>query len=144
MRRTEVARFGDAKLGELMMQRRGRPWIPSALEAKCLQHLDVAENWTSILKQPRPDEAERLGWRPFRRIFFFNLVVFLVATTAVFVFVELGGGGPASNIAEDKVPGGIVIAFVSVCLAAFVTNLYRRTWNRRAKILSTPDEDEAI
>lgn len=114
-------------------------WSPNAMERKCLAQLDSAENWEQILKRQKPAESERLDWRPFGRIFLFNWVFFAVALAFLLVVVTAGVGGMESLSEFKWEISGFVVAG-SVVTAAYATNLYRRSWNRRAMQLATQME----
>lgn len=109
------------------------------MERKCLAQLDSAENWEQILKRQKPAESERLDWRPFGRIFLFNWVFFAVALAFLLVVVTAGVGGMESLSEFKWEISGFVVAG-SVVTAAYATNLYRRSWNRRAMQLATQME----
>ncbi len=106
-------------------------WRPSATERKCLQHLDSPGGW-KMLRVTRPEESDVLSWRPFRRIFGFNLVLFLVIMTIVFVGLEITTGADREGIREDLPYGIAGVVLIATALAAYSARLYRRSWNRRA------------
>ena len=106
-------------------------WVPSPLEQKCLQQLDAPGSW-KMLKTSLPHESDVLSWRPFRRIFGFNLVLFSIVFIAIFFGLERTAETDALGIKED-LPYGMAIALaLTVSFAFYVTHLYRRSWNRRA------------
>lgn len=121
---------------------RGRPkdWNPSVLERKCLRDLDGEDSWPEILHEMRPDESEVQPWRPFRRIFYFNLFVFLPVTALAFLFVEFGSGAP--DLRGDALAGAICVLTATLLFSGYVTHLYRRSWNRRASFLNLADQDD--
>jgi hypothetical protein len=90
-----------------------------------------------------PARSERQSWRPFRRIFLINFLLFLAATALSYVFIELGAGGARKELLEDAIPGGILILSLSGLLAGWVAYLYRRTWNRRARKIAGEEADSA-
>ena len=118
---------------------RTQDWSPNSLEKKCLQHLDSSENWVNILKQAKPDKAELQPWRPFWRILIINLVQFSAVFSLVFVSLEIGFSGVA-GLKEDFVFVIGVITALTLAFASYVTYLYRRSWNRRAKQMSRDTE----
>lgn len=109
-------------------------WVPSELEKKCLDHLDHADNWT-ILHEERPTEELELPWRPFRRIWWINFAQYFVILGLLFAGLESTVVSSWSDAVPD-LPGGIAgVIFLAGALAAYVTHLYRRSWNRRARYL---------
>lgn len=111
-------------------------WQPNSLERTCLTHLDSPENWENILKRPIPPQTEILPWTPFLKIFGFNLLLFTVVLGALLSVILVGTSGPQA-LAED-LPILIGFILVSACgVAAYSTHLYRRSWNRRAKSLTS-------
>ena len=118
------------------MSTRTKDWSPNSLEKKCLQHLDSAENWINILKQVMPDKSEPQPWRPFWRILIINLVQFALVFSLVFVSLEIGFSGVA-GLKEDLAFVIGAIAILTIIFASYVTNLYRRSWNRRARQYAT-------
>jgi hypothetical protein len=109
-----------------------KTWRPSALEQKCLRHLDPAENW-KILGREKPADSEILPWAPFRRIFYINLRLFSAVLTGIFFVLEIASGTDSSDFRHD-LPYGLVGAVVLATLLGFyVTYLYRRSWNGRAR-----------
>lgn len=110
------------------------------MEKKCLRDLDSEENWTRILRQPRPDQTTKLDWKPFWRIYIINLVQFLLALTFIFFSLEVGLGTGIAGFKEDFAIGMTSVGVFAISLAAYVTHLYRRSWNRRALRL----RDEAV
>ena len=115
-------------------------WSPNSLEKKCLQHLDSAENWTRYLKHERPPNSEPQPWRPFWRIYLINVVQFFAVLAVVFVSLELGFGGFAS-LREDLAIVVTLVIVGAMHFAAYVTYLYRRSWNRRAQLLNSETEE---
>ena len=83
-----------------------------------------------MLDRPMPGVEEELPWKPFRYIFFLNLVVF-VAVFGPIAELLLALSGPVSvdwffiTLALSLLP--------ALLMACFATNLYRRSWNRRAR-----------
>lgn len=114
------------------MSNRIRDWSPNSLEKKCLQHLDSSENWIAILKQERPPNSQLLDWKPFWRIYIINIVQFTIVLTLVFGSLEIGFSG-LSGLKEDRTILIGIVATMAIMFAAYVTNLYRRSWNRRAR-----------
>lgn len=115
-------------------------WHPSPIELKCLRHLDAAENW-KILKSEKPPKTDVLPWRPFRQIFVINFIQFALIMSALFVFIEMGSGQSLRDVQED-LPYGLGFAVVfAIALGMYVTHLYRRSWNRRARSLAPRDLD---
>jgi hypothetical protein len=113
-------------------------WSPNSLEKKCLEHLDSPENWLDILKVQQPAFDELQSWKPFWRIFIINITLFLIVFGFLFSSLEVGFGG-FEGLLEDLSILLIVVAIMSTSFAAYVTYLYRRTWNRRAiQISSNP------
>ncbi|AIE84526.1 hypothetical protein [Fimbriimonas ginsengisoli] len=114
-------------------------WHPSPLEVKCLSHLDSAAGW-KILGRERPPETDLLPWSPFQRIFLINFVQFALVLTLVFFLVENASGVGFGEIREDLPYGlGGVVVLASL-LGAYVTYLYRRSWNKRARSLMPASE----
>lgn len=106
-------------------------WVPNSMEKKCLDQLDSSENWESFIKSPKPPESEHLSWRPFFKIFLFNLAFFSLIVTLLFGVIAAGTLG-IGGLREDIVAFLALILTIAVATASYVTNLYRRTWNRRA------------
>ena len=119
-----------------MLSNRADDWIPNSMELKCLRHLDPEENWTGILRQPKPPESEQLGWAPFRVIFGINMLQFTPILAILFVSLELTFGGGVSSLREDALVGSGIVVGLAAIMASYVTYLYRRSWNRRARSLS--------
>jgi len=113
-----------------------KPWIPSSLEKKCLGQLDHQDNWR-LLDRERPGEAEILPWKPFQRIFWFNFVLFGPVIAVLLVVVNSASGGSFRDafLLENLIPGLVVLLLSSVGMSLFAANLYRQSWNRRAKWL---------
>ena len=125
-----------------MIKARGyKPWIPNSLEKKCLRDLDSRENWTNILKHERPDESQIQSWKPFRKIFAFNLVLFLGVLSLIFITLEFGQGVRFNEFREDLLGGTILVILTAASMALYVTHLYRRTWNRRAIAILNESQD---
>ena len=102
------------------------------MEQKCLQHLDAPGSW-KVLRTSTPDRSDVLNWRPFRRVFGFNFMLFAIVFTAIFFALETTAEAGIAGIKED-LPYGIGAAIVlTVSMAAYVTHLYRRSWNKRAR-----------
>jgi hypothetical protein len=107
-------------------------WTPSQIEAQCLRHLDSAENWDSILKLPQPPEVQDISYRPFYRVFGFNLVLFSVTLTGVLIGAAWGTLGPQDF--SETIPWLVGLAILTAAgLSGYTCYLYRRSWNRRAK-----------
>ena len=124
-----------------MILRNPRDWTPNSVEATCLSHLDHEENW-KILRRPRPEEDVIQGWLPFGPIFVINVVQFTLILGLLFVGLEFSQGGGISSLREDALIGtGAVVAIASL-LAGYVTHLYRRSWNRRARKMRAERDDE--
>jgi len=119
-----------------VLSRRADDWIPNAVELKCLRHLDPEENWSGILRQPKPPESQRLGWGPFRLIFVINMIQFTPILAILFVSLELTFGGGVTSLREDALVGSAIVVGLAAIMATYVTYLYRRSWNRRARSLS--------
>ena len=104
------------------------------MEEKCLRQLDRPGSW-EYLKADKPAESDPISWRHVRRIFAFNLVVFLVVFVVLTGLIGVTSGADAAEFRED-LPGAVAIVLAISCVMAFyVANLYRRTWNRRARSL---------
>ena len=109
-----------------------RRWTPSPLEAKCLQHLDAPGSWEA-LRSATPDDSDVLSWRPFRRVFGFNFFLFLVVLLGLFFGLEKVMSTDPSDLQNDW-PYGVGFSFgLAVLLGAYVTHLYRQSWNKRAR-----------
>lgn len=111
------------------------------MEEKCLRHLDSSENWTLVLKREKPDEWEILPWTPFWRIFVINFVQFVLVFGLLFVVYEYGLTGGQGSIKEDLPIGLSAVTTLTFGFALYVTGLYRRCWNRRARSLDDEDAD---
>lgn len=120
-----------------------RIWRPNQLERKCLEHLDAPGAW-EILKAERPSEDEILSWRPFRRIFAFNFVLFGVLLTALFLGLEVASGTLPADIRQDLPWGLAIVAGIAIGFGLYVTHLYRRSWNGRARSLKQTDDGREI
>ena len=106
-----------------------KPWKPTFLESRCLQQLDVAENWR-ILDREQPPIEEVLPWKPFVRIFWFNWLVFGL----LFVAIGVGFAVALDSSSLPTIASGAVAGVVlGGLMAVGATNIYRRAWNRRAK-----------
>ena len=110
--------------------KRVRPANP--MEKTCLAHLDEPNNW-KILKAERPPESTRLGWKPFLPILRINMILFTVVLAVVFIGIELGAGSSSQDIREDAPFAALLVLLISLLLSAYVMNLYRTAWNRRAE-----------
>jgi hypothetical protein len=117
-----------------------KSWVPSPLEQKCLQHLDAPGSW-KVLKTSLPQETDVLNWRPFRRIFGFNLVLFSIVFIAIFFGLERTVETDALGIKEDLPYGMGVALLLAVSFAFYVTHLYRRSWNSRARSIQRLAEE---
>ena len=117
------------------MSNRFQEWTPNSLEKKCLKDLDSPENWQNILKTPRPSSHERQSWRPFWRIYVINIALFLAVFAFLFGSLEIGFSG-FDGLREDFAIFVVFVGVMATGFAAYVTYLYRRSWNRRAKQLS--------
>ena len=124
-----------------MIIRNPRDWNPNSVESTCLSHLDHAENW-KILRRPRPEEDVIQGWSPFIAIFGINLAQFTLILGLLFVGLEFSQGGGLASLREDALIGSGVVVGVASLLAGYVTHLYRRSWNRRARKMRAEREDE--
>ncbi|RYG36499.1 hypothetical protein EON81_09580 [bacterium] len=122
---------------------REKRWVPSEIERRCLDQLSSEEAWKWI-GMPRPDEASDITWRPFGKIFAFNVVVFLP------VFLVLTIFGWRSLAAEDSsmvldTPSILTLAAVilvpTLVMAVLVVSIYRRSWNRRARGLRAEEAE---
>jgi hypothetical protein len=109
-------------------------WIPTPLEQKCLRHLDEPENWT-ILRRERPDSREVLPWAPFRRIFAINFVQYASILALIFVGLESASASTIGEVIADLPYAVPVVVLIASVLSLWVTHLYRRSWNRRARSL---------
>ncbi len=111
-----------------------KTWNPTSLEQRCLQQLDHAENWR-MLDREKPSEDEVLPWKPFGRIFGFNLAVFGPVISVVFLAISLASGTDRSELLhpDNLIPGIGFILVTSLLMALFAASLYRRSWNRRAR-----------
>lgn len=125
---------------ELEVLKPRKMWFPNPMEVKCLDHLDSEKNWSDILKHTRPDSSIPQPMRVFIRIFFINIQLFFVLFLGLFGLLEFAYGGGWQGIKEDGLILGLPMAAFAVCLAFYVMNLYRRTWNRRAHQLNIPEE----
>lgn len=104
------------------------------MEQKCLRDLDAPNAW-QFLRAAEPEQTDELPWRPFRRIFWFNLWLFAVIILALFLLFEKAASAEASEILAD-LPYGLAISIgVAAVMATYATNLYRKSWNDRAKSL---------
>lgn len=108
------------------------PWIPDALEQKCLEHLDAPGGWRMLHYEP-PEPDQVLPWTPFRRIFLYNVALFAAVLTGVYVVIELGLGGGIAGVREDLGFGALFVGVLATLLALYSMHLYRRSWNRRAR-----------
>lgn len=115
-----------------MATRMSRVWIPSPLEQKCLRHLDTPGSW-EVLRTAAHDEEEILSWRPFRRVFLFNMTLFAPILIAIFLLLEWKADAGPSEIFADLPVGLGVVLFLAAFLSIYVMHLYRRSWNRRAR-----------
>ena len=101
------------------------------MEKTCLAHLDEPDNWR-ILKAERPPESTQLGWKPFLPILRINMILFTVVLAVVFFGIELGAGSSSQEIREDAPYAALLVLLIALLLSAYVMNLYRTAWNRRA------------
>ncbi len=109
------------------------------MEKTCLQHLDRIDNW-KILRTERPEETQLLPWKPFLPIFFINIINFTLIFALVFALIGFASKVGVQELRED-LPGAVVLTIgISAAFALYVTNLYRRTWNRRARWLNSKDD----
>ena len=118
-------------------------WMPSPMVVKCLKHLDRVDNW-KILKRERPEETEILSWHPFFRIFTFNLWLFVLILLGVLAAVDFGSGTTAGEFRTDLPVFIGVAAVIALPMAFYVANLYRSSWNRRARSLRQMSNDNTI
>jgi len=109
------------------------------MEQKCLTQLDRPEGW-AILKSARPAETEPITWFHVRRIVGFNLIVFLIVFAVLFSLIARASGYSSEEFREDLPIGGGLCVAVSLAMALFAANIYRRAWNRRARFLSEADD----
>jgi hypothetical protein len=110
-------------------------YLPSSIELKCLRQLDHVENW-EILKRERPSESEILHWRPFIRIFWFNFALLSTLLAMALFLVDWKSGASIEDIKGDGPFGAAVTVGIAGIMSIYVTHLYRRSWNRRAKFLA--------
>lgn len=116
----------------------GKTWMPSELERKCLSHLDAPGSW-QVLRRAEPERDQVLPWSYFQRVFGFNLLLFGGILTAIFLFLEFSSGVSAADVRAD-LPAGFAIVFgLAILMGLYVTHLYRRSWNGRARFLSQPE-----
>lgn len=115
-----------------------KTWLPSELERKCLSHLDAPGGW-GILRREEPPQDQVLPWSYFRRIFGFNLALFGGILTALFLFLEMTSGMTSADVRADLPVGILVVLLLAVALGLYVTHLYRRSWNGRARHLNQPE-----
>lgn len=109
----------------------GKRWAPSPLEVKCLQHLDAPGSW-DVLRTETPGESQVLTWKPFRRVFAFNFILFFVVLVGLFLGIEHTMSTDPSDLRTD-LPYGIGFAFLfAILLGGYVMHLYRQSWNKRA------------
>ncbi|CAN5389823.1 hypothetical protein BH11ARM2_BH11ARM2_23900 [soil metagenome] len=123
---------------------RGKRWVPSSVEQRALDHLESESAW-QWLGFERPDESERVGWRPFLKIFGFNVIVFLPVFLLLVVFGwhSMAADDPSMSLDAPTVLGLVaMILLPSAMAAAVVTGLYRRSWNRRARNLERESDEE--
>ena len=117
-------------------------WNPLQLERRCLEQLDHADNWR-LLDREKPYEDEILPWKPFGRIFRFNLTVFAPVITVLIALISVGSGTDLRELLQpdNLYPGLGFIAVTSLLMAWFAAGLYRRSWNRRARWLIKLDQE---
>jgi len=115
-------------------------WIPSSMEQTCLKHLDRPGSWAA-LRSDQPEQTDLISWRHVRRVFRFNLGVFATAFTLLFGVVAVGSGYPLADFKEDLPAFVILTAAISGGMALYVTKLYQRSWNRRARYLNYQEGD---
>ena len=111
-----------------------QPWIPSDIEKKCLTHLDAPNAWTLLRRDP-PNQEDILPWTYFSRVFVFNFPIFATILTAIFLGLELANGSNKAYILEDLPYGLAAVIVIATALSLYVTHLYRKSWNGRAKHL---------
>jgi hypothetical protein len=111
------------------------------MEQKCLQHLDAPGSW-EMLRTSSPERSDILGWSPFRRVFGFNLALFAIVFAGIFFGLEMSMEAGLAGIREDLPYGIGLVLVLSVSMAAYVTNLYRRSWNKRANEIRRPPEPD--
>ncbi len=109
-------------------------WNPSSMESKCLQQLDATDNWR-MLNRERPLENEVLSWKPFYRIFGFNFVLFLLVLSVLLSLIAVSSGFDARDLRENIITASATVGGIACAMSLYVTSLYRRVWNRRAKLL---------
>ena len=111
------------------MPKESKPWRPSLLEKRCLQHLDSEENWR-LLNRSKPPPEEELPWKPFGYIFRINIFLFAV----VFAILGVLGGVASASLNLEWIVGTVVFGGFAAAFMAFLSAfLYRRSWNRRAR-----------
>ncbi len=105
------------------------------MERTCLRQLDDDAAW-QWLGEPRPDADRPIPWRPMRRIFNFNLLVFLpIFGVLVALFGQMWYSDGTRPGILDILGLVTLAAALGTGMAAYATSVYRRSWNRRAASL---------
>jgi len=112
-----------------------KAWAPSELERRCLRQLDAPNSW-KVLNRETPEKTDVLPWSYFRGVFVFNFTLFGAVLALIFFAVEASAGSGLAEIREDLPFGGGAVAFLALALGLYATNLYRRSWNGRARSLT--------
>lgn len=105
------------------------------MEQTCLKHLDRAGSW-EYLNKTRPEETDLIGWRQVSKIFRFNLVLFAAIFAVLLSLLAFGSGYSRADSLEDLPIGLLLTLLISVGMATYVADLYRRSWNHRARYLN--------
>ena len=66
-------------------------------------------------------------------MFAFNFGLFLAVFVGIFFVIEITMSTDSSSIREDLPYGMAGAVLLTVLFSAFVMNLYRQSWNRRAR-----------
>jgi hypothetical protein len=111
-------------------------WVPNSMEKTCLEHLDRVDNW-KLLRAERPEETVILPWKPFRRIFLYNVSLFVLIFAVLFTVIGFGSRVGSEELKDDLLMGAVLTIVISSLMALYVTGLYRRTWNKRARWLGS-------
>lgn len=110
------------------------PWVPNEMQRRCLTHLDQPRAW-EMLGRPQPEQDDLLPFGFFTRIFWMNFPVFVLLLTGIFVLLELVNASFA-DLKQDAPFGLPMAAIIAAALALYVMNLYRTSWNGRARSLT--------
>ena len=105
---------------------------PGAWEQRCLEQLDDKRIWAS-LKRDVPRQQEPLPADVVQLIFRYNLMIFLVVLGSLAIGFAVALGTEARELLQLQtlLPGMLGVALVAVALSAYITGIYRRSWNRR-------------